>query len=61
MAMKYKPINKQCPTRSSLLIMHVGQEWVCGNWKYSTQKKQYKHDTLMDTWKREKLHSKKIL
>ena len=41
--------------------MHVDQEWVCvcvcGNLKYSTQKTQYKHDTLMDTWKRDNLHS----
>jgi hypothetical protein len=37
--------------------MHVEQEWVCGNLKYSAQKTQYKHDTLMDTWKIDKPHS----
>jgi len=29
---------------------------VCGILKYSTQKTQYKHDMLMDTWKTDKLH-----
>ena len=37
--------------------MHVDQEWVCGNMKYSTQKTQHKYDTLVDMWKRDKLHS----
>jgi len=43
--------------------MHVDQECVCvcvcGNLKYSTQKTQYTHDTLMDTLKRDKSHSSK--
>jgi len=37
--------------------MHVDQESVFDNLKYSTQKTQYTHDTLMDTWKRDKSHS----
>ena len=37
--------------------MHVEQEWVCGNLKHSTQKTQNKQNTLMDMWKRDKLHS----
>jgi len=31
--------------------MHVELEWVCGNLKYSTQNTQYKHGTLLDSWK----------
>ena len=40
--------------------MNIDQEWVCGNLKYSTQKTQYKRDTLKDTWQRDKKHSRKI-
>jgi hypothetical protein len=57
MAMKYKPINNQCHIRTSWLIMHVDQEGVYGNLKYSAHKTQYKHDTLLYMWTRVKLHS----